>query len=83
MLAMIVSPTLRSLGTNIFLLDSCCSPSAMVLNNDRVKNEFYVGPVYNYAIQDNNHIRILDCKKMWGLGVPNDLKKFIQDYLKE
>ena len=55
----------------------------MIRNNDRVKNEFYVGPVYNYAIQDNNNIRILDCKKMWGLGVPNDLKKFIQDYLKE
>lgn len=55
----------------------------MISNNDRVKNEFYVGPVYNYAIQDNNKIRILDCKRMWGLGVPNDLKKFIQDYLKE
>ena len=55
----------------------------MIHKNDRVKNEFYVGPVYNYAIQDNNNIRILDCKKMWGLGVPADLKKFISDYLKE
>jgi len=55
----------------------------MITKNDRVKNEFYVGPVYNYAIQDNKYIRILDCKKMWGLGVPNDLKKFITHYLKE
>jgi len=55
----------------------------MINKNDRVKNEFYVGPVYNYAIQDNKYIRNLDCKKMWGLGVPNDLKRFITHYLKE
>ena len=33
--------------------------------------------------KDNKYIRILDCKKMWGLGVPNDLKRFITHYLKE
>ena len=54
----------------------------MILNNDRVKNEFYVGPVYNYAISNRNKIRIHHCKKMWGLGVPSDLKKFIENYLK-
>jgi HAD superfamily hydrolase (TIGR01509 family) len=54
----------------------------MIEKNDRVKNEFYVGPVYNYAIQNNDKIRIFNCKKMWGLGVPTDLKKFMSDYLK-
>ena len=54
----------------------------MISNNDRVNNEFYVGPVYNYAIQNNEKIRIYNCKNMWGLGVPNDLKKFITHYLK-
>ena len=42
MLAMIVSPALRSLGTNVFLLDSCCSPSAMVLNNNRLCKDYFV-----------------------------------------
>ena len=55
----------------------------MISNNDRVKNEFYVGPVYNYAIRDMKFIRVFDCKKMWGLGVPSDLEKFKRDYLSE
>jgi HAD superfamily hydrolase (TIGR01509 family) len=55
----------------------------MIQANDRVKNEFYVGPVYNYVINDCGKVRIYDCKKMWGLGVPDDLNKFLKDYLDE
>jgi HAD superfamily hydrolase (TIGR01509 family) len=55
----------------------------MIQANDRVKNEFYVCPVYNYLIKDCGKIRIFDCKKMWGLGVPDDLNIFLKDYLDE
>ena len=53
----------------------------MINANDRVKNEFYVGPVYNYLIKDNGKVRIFDCKRMWGLGVPEDLDTFLKHYI--
>jgi beta-phosphoglucomutase-like phosphatase (HAD superfamily) len=52
----------------------------MILYNDRVNNEFYVCPVYNYAIKDNKKIRIINCDKFWGIGVPNDYMYFIDNY---
>lgn len=53
----------------------------MIAKNIRVNNEFYVAPIYNEAILDNKKIRIHTCKKMWGLGVPEDLHHFCKDYL--
>ena len=55
----------------------------MIRKNIRVKNEFYVCPVYNEAIWDGKHIRTKLCSGMWGLGVPEDLEKFRRDFLKE
>jgi HAD superfamily hydrolase (TIGR01509 family) len=55
----------------------------MILKNIRVKNEFYVCPVYNESIQDGQHVRVKLCTGMWGLGVPEDLEKFRKDFLKE
>ena len=54
----------------------------MINKNLRVNNEFYVCPVYNEAITDGKIIKISQCKKMWGIGVPNDLEIFFRDYLK-
>lgn len=42
--------------------------------------EFYVAPVYNEAIADGKVIKVFDIKKMWGLGVPEDLKYFEDNY---
>jgi dTDP-glucose pyrophosphorylase len=50
----------------------------MITKNIRVNNEFYTVPVYNEAIQAGLKITISDCKKMWGLGVPEDLDTFLQ-----
>jgi beta-phosphoglucomutase-like phosphatase (HAD superfamily)/dTDP-glucose pyrophosphorylase len=50
----------------------------MISKNIRVNNEFYTVPVYNEAIQAGLKITISDCKKMWGLGVPEDLDTFLQ-----
>ena len=54
----------------------------MIHKNIRVNNEFYVCPVYNEAIEDGKKIKISKCKKMWGIGVPNDLELFIKEYLR-
>lgn len=55
----------------------------MIAKNIRVKNEFYVCPVYNEAIEDGQHIRVKLCSGMWGLGVPEDLQTFRKEFLKE
>ena len=55
----------------------------MIGKNIRVKNEFYVCPVYNESIADDQHVRVKLCTGMWGLGVPEDLETFKREYLKE
>jgi dTDP-glucose pyrophosphorylase len=52
----------------------------MISKNIRVNNEFYTVPVYNEAIAEGLKVTISDCKKMWGLGVPEDLDYFIKYY---
>lgn len=52
----------------------------MIEKNIRVYNEFYVAPVYNEAIADNLKFMIYNVNKMWGLGTPEDLKYFIENY---
>ena len=52
----------------------------MIEENIRVNNEFYVCPVYNQAIEDSKMIRTYTAKKMWGLGTPEDLQYFIENY---
>lgn len=52
----------------------------MIEKNIRVKDEFYVCPVFNEAIADGKHIKIVPIKKMWGLGTPEDLRYFLTHY---
>jgi dTDP-glucose pyrophosphorylase len=52
----------------------------MIDKNVRTNNEFYVCPVFNEAIQDGKKIKIKEIKKMWGLGTPEDLNYFLQNY---
>ena len=53
----------------------------MIEKDLRVNNEFYVCPVYNQAIHDNKKIRTFNIKKMWGLGTPEDLTRYLQEYV--
>ena len=55
----------------------------MIEKNIRVNNEFYVCPVFNEAIGDNKNIVIKEVKSMWGIGTPEDLKYFIDNYDKK
>ena len=52
----------------------------MINKNIRVNNEFYVCPVFNEAIQDGKAIRTFDVKEMWGLGTPEDLNYYLENY---
>ena len=52
----------------------------MIDKDIRVNNEFYVCPVFNEAIKDNKQIRTYNIEKMWGLGTPEDLKYYIENY---
>jgi len=52
----------------------------MIEKNIRVNNEFYVCPVFNQAIEDYKQIRTFDVKGMWGLGTPEDLKYYLENY---
>lgn len=54
----------------------------MISKNKRVNNEFYTCPVYNEAIEEGLKIKIFDIKRMWGLGVPDDLRYFLENYSK-
>lgn len=51
----------------------------MLVRNERVNNEFYVAPVYNYAIEQGRRFGIysIDKNRMHGTGTPEDLDKYI------
>ena len=52
----------------------------MIDKNIRVNNEFYVCPVFNEAVGDNKQIRTFNVDGMWGLGTPEDLKYYLENY---
>ncbi|HEX2654701.1 MAG TPA: glycosyltransferase family 2 protein [Xanthobacteraceae bacterium] len=52
----------------------------MIARNDRVNNEFYTCPVYNYMIAQGQRVGVYEIAQsaMHGLGVPEDLDAYIQ-----
>jgi HAD superfamily hydrolase (TIGR01509 family) len=55
----------------------------MIEKNVRTNGEFYVAPVYNEAIADGKKITNYSIQKMWGLGTPEDLVHYLQNYNEE
>jgi hypothetical protein len=51
----------------------------MIARNDRVNNEFYVAPIYNYAIAQGLKIGVyeISADSMHGIGTPADLDAFL------
>jgi dTDP-glucose pyrophosphorylase len=51
----------------------------MIINNDRVNNEFYTCPIYNYMVMNGKKIGTytIEQSKMHGLGTPEDLVTYI------
>ena len=52
----------------------------MIEKNIRTNNEFYTCPVFNEAIGDCKKIKTFNIDKMWGLGTPEDLKYYLENY---
>ena len=55
----------------------------MIDKNVRVNGEFYVCPVFNEAIKDGKAIRTFNVNGMWGLGTPEDLDYYLENYKNE
>jgi dTDP-glucose pyrophosphorylase len=53
---------------------------SMILKDIRVNNEFYVCPVFNEALLCGLKIKTFDVPKMWGIGTPEDLNYFLENY---
>lgn len=51
----------------------------MIIRNDRVNNEFYTCPVYNYLIDNGGKVGVynIDFKQMHGIGTPDDLSQYL------
>jgi dTDP-glucose pyrophosphorylase len=52
----------------------------MISENIRVNNEFYVCPVFNQAVKDIKKVITFNVDGMWGLGTPEDLKYYLENY---
>lgn len=62
--------------------DYVAGAEQMIEKNLRTNNEFYVCPVYNECIHNGGNYKIFDIEEssMWGLGTPEDLSHFLQNY---
>lgn len=51
----------------------------MIAENDRVNDEFYTCPTYNYAVKEGAKIGIynINIEKMHGIGTPDDLNIYL------
>ena len=49
----------------------------MIEQNSRTNGEFYVAPVYNWAIKDGKKIGVFMVDKLHSLGTPEDLKEYL------
>ena len=56
------------------------SSSDMILKNERTNGEFYIAPSYNFMISSGKRVGIyhIPNEQHWGIGVPEDLDKYIQ-----
>lgn len=60
--------------------DFVSSAEDMISKNVRFNNEFYVSPVFNEMISKGKKISVKFVEKMWGLGTPQDLRDFLENY---
>tara|TARA_B110000977_G_scaffold127605_1_gene163050 strand:- start:439 stop:1140 length:702 start_codon:yes stop_codon:yes gene_type:complete len=56
------------------------SVDSMIAKDIRTNNEFYVCPAYNEFIETGGKVRLKNIERMWGLGTPEDLQNFLQNY---
>ena len=49
----------------------------MIKDNSRTNGEFYVAPVYNWAVRDGKRIGVFMVDKCYSLGTPEDLQEYL------
>jgi NDP-sugar pyrophosphorylase family protein len=54
----------------------------MIERNIRFKNEFYIAPVYNIAIERGLKIYTKHAEKFWSVGTPEDLDYYLANFVK-
>lgn len=52
----------------------------MIKKDIRVRNEFYIAPVYNELIAEGMTLVPFYVHKMWGIGTPEDLRHYLENY---
>ena len=52
--------------------------SEMIRRNIRVKNEFYIAPLYNLFIEEGMKIGIHPIRQLWSMGTPSERKHFLE-----
>lgn len=52
----------------------------MIEKDIRTNNEFYICPVYNEAIKAGLKIKTSPVDEMWGMGTPEELTNFLNNY---
>lgn len=52
----------------------------MIRRNIKYKNEFYIAPVYNIAIEQGQKIYTRHAKKFWSVGTPEDLEYYLANF---
>ena len=74
---------IATVGIYLFSKGSLFMDSAidMIARNERVNNEFYTAPTYNYAIKNGARIGcfLMEFEQMHGIGTPMDLEKYIKE----
>lgn len=73
---------IATVGIYLFSKGSLFVDSAidMIARNERVNNEFYTAPTYNYAIKNGAKIGcfLMKFEQMHGIGIPDDLQRYIR-----
>ena len=49
----------------------------MIEDNSRTNGEFYVAPVYNWAVKDGKRVGVFMVDKLHSLGTPEDLQEYL------
>ena len=49
----------------------------MIKDNSRTNGEFYVAPVYNWAVKDGKRVGVFMVDKCYSLGTPEDLQEYL------
>jgi len=52
----------------------------MIDKDIRTNKEFYVCPTYNEAIKDGKKVKVFPIERMWGLGTPEDLNRYLESF---